>query len=200
MSFRLPEYRLVNEVVVRDTLHVVGAHNSVSQSRLMERGLRIVPVNRFGIKIYHTAPAMWISCGGQGNRVAKATQVGGFFWVDVDAGGKGGRSRDVSRGRKRYTSPKTIPKEHTYADFLEPVGPKPWEILVRIASTPTINRPLPAADGNSKGSNPGGNSNGGNSGNSSAGKMKDHMGSSDETDENESEDEDDPPVVIDKCK
>jgi len=30
--------------------------------------------------------------------------------------------------------------------------------------------------------------------------MKDHMGSSDETDENESEDEDDPPVVIDKCK
>jgi hypothetical protein len=75
-------------------------------------------------------------------------------------------------------------------------------ILVPIASTPTINRPLAAADGNSKGSNPGGNSKGGNSGGSSTGQMKDRVGSSNENDENESEDEgeDDPLVVINKSK
>ena len=42
----------IHEVVVRDVLHVEGAHNSLSQSRLMDRGLWIVPVNGYGIKIY----------------------------------------------------------------------------------------------------------------------------------------------------
>ena len=42
----------MNEVVVTNVLHVEGVHNLLSQSRLMDRGLRIVPVNGFGIKIY----------------------------------------------------------------------------------------------------------------------------------------------------
>ena len=62
----------MNEVVVRNVLHVEGAHNSVSQSRLMERGLQIVPVNGFGIKIYDKAPAMETCRGGQGSLVAVA--------------------------------------------------------------------------------------------------------------------------------
>jgi hypothetical protein len=160
----------------------------------MDRGLRILPVNGYGIKIYDNR--------GQGSLVAVAPQVGGLFRFDVDVARKGRRSRDVSRD-KRYTAPNVIPNEHVYTDILEPEEPtNKQEILVPIASTPTINRPLAAADGNSKGSNPGGNSKGGNSGGSSAGQMKDRVGSSDENDENESEDEDedDPPVVIDKSK
>jgi hypothetical protein len=173
----------------------------------MDRGLRIVPVNGFGIKIYDNANT---GRGGPGTLVAVAPQVGGLFRFDVKVARKGHRSRDVldvSRD-KRYTAPNAIPNEHTYTDILEPEEPKTQEILVPIASTPTINRPLAAADGNSKGSDPGGNSKGGNSkggnsGGNSAGQLKDRAGSSDEhDDEDESEDEDDedPPGVIDKSK
>jgi len=38
LSFRLPGYRRINEDIVRDVLHVAGAHNSLSQSRLIDRG------------------------------------------------------------------------------------------------------------------------------------------------------------------
>jgi hypothetical protein len=174
LRLRLPGYRRVNDVVVRDVLHVEGAHNSLSQSRLMDRGLRIVPVNGYGIKIYDNR--------GQGSLVAVAPQVGGLFRFDVDAGRKGRRSRDVSRD-KQYTAPNAIPNEHTYTDILEPEEPKTQEILIPIASTPTINRSRPAA--------------GGKSGGNSAGQLKDRAGSDDE---DESEDEHDPPVVINKSK
>jgi len=193
LKFRLPGNR-EHEVVVRDVLHVEWAHNSLSQSRLMDWGLRIVPVNGFGIKIYDNR--------GQGSLVAVAPQVGGLVRLDVDmkVARRGHQSRDVSTERKRYTAPNTIPSEHTYTDILEPEEPKTREILVPIASTPATNRPLAAADSNSKG----GNSGGGNSrAGSAAGQMKDRAGSSDENDdENESEDEDDedPPAVIDKSK
>jgi hypothetical protein len=40
-----------NEVVVRNVLHVGGAHISLSQSWLMDWGLQIVPVNPYGVKI-----------------------------------------------------------------------------------------------------------------------------------------------------
>jgi hypothetical protein len=160
----------------------------------MDWALRIVAFNGFGIKIYDKAPAIETGRGGQGSLVAVAPQVGGLFRFDVDARGKGRRSRDVSRD-KRYTAPNTILNEHTYTDILEPEEPKTQDISVPIASTTAINRPLAAANSNSKG---------GNSGGSSAGQMKDRIGSSDESDENDDEDgdedEDDPPVVIDKSK
>jgi len=41
---RVPRGRR-NKVVVRNVLHVERAHNSLSQSRLIHRGLRNVPVN-----------------------------------------------------------------------------------------------------------------------------------------------------------
>jgi len=89
--------------------------------------------------------------------------------------------------------PNTFGNEHTNTDILQPEEPKTLGILVPIASTLAINRPLSAASGNSKG---------GDSGGSSAALMNDHMGFSDENDENESEDEDvdNPPVAIDKSK
>jgi len=186
LKFRLPGNR-EHEVVVRDVLHVAGAHNSLSQSRLMDRGLRIVPVNGFGIKIYDKAPAIGTGRGGQGSLVAVAPQVGGLFRFDVDAARNDRRSRDVSRD-KRYTAPNATPNEHTYTDILEPEEPKTQDILVPIASKSTINRPAA----------------GGKSGGNSAGQLRDRAGSSDENDdEDESEDEDDdddPPVVIDKSK
>jgi len=51
LKFRLPGNH-EHEVVVRDVLHVAGEHNSCSQSRLIDWGLRIVPVNSYGITIY----------------------------------------------------------------------------------------------------------------------------------------------------
>jgi len=57
LRLRLPGGRhRIHEVVVRNVWHVEGAHNSLSQSRLMDRGLRIVPVNGYGIKIYDKSP------------------------------------------------------------------------------------------------------------------------------------------------
>jgi hypothetical protein len=96
--------------------------------------------------------------------------------------------------RTRYTSPNTIPNDRTYPDILHTEKPMAQEILVPIASTPGTNRPLAAANSNSKG---------GNSGGTSACQVKDRVGSSDENDdedESEDKDEDDPLVVIDKSK
>jgi len=81
LRLRLPGGRK-HEVVVRNVLHVKGAHNSLSQSRLMDRGLRIVPVNGYGIKIYDKAPAEY---NGRGRKslVGVARQTGGLFRLDV---------------------------------------------------------------------------------------------------------------------
>jgi len=154
-------------------------HTTRSQSRLMDWGSRIVPVNGYRIKIYDNANT---GRGGHGNLVAVALQVGGLFRFDVDAGGNGRRSREVFRD-KRYTAPNAFPNEHTYTDILEPVELKTREISVPIALTPAINRPAA----------------GGNSGGNFAGQLNDRAGSGDE-DENEDDDEKDLPVVIDKSK
>jgi hypothetical protein len=114
--------------------------------------------------------------------------VQGLFQDDVDAGGKGRLSRDVSRGRKQNTSPNTILNEHIYTNIFQPEEPpNKKDILVTIALTRTIKRP--AAGGNSAGN--------------SAGQFEDHVGSSDKHDvEDQREDEDDehPPAVIDKSR
>jgi hypothetical protein len=55
LRLRLPGDRK-HEVVVRNILHVEGAHNSLSQSRLMDQGLQMVPDNGYGIKIYDKSP------------------------------------------------------------------------------------------------------------------------------------------------
>ena len=118
-----------------------GAHNSLSQSRPMDWGLRIVPVNGYGIKIYDNR--------GQGSLVAVAPQVGGLYRFNVDVARKGRRSRDVSRD-KRYTAPNTVSNEHTYTDILErEEATNKKDILVPITSTSAIKRP--AAGGNSDG-------------------------------------------------
>jgi len=181
----------VNPLVVRDVLHVEGAQDSLSQSRLMDRELRIVPVNGYIIKIYDKAPAIRTGCGHQGNHVAVAPQAGDLFGFDVNVARKGCQSRDGSSD-KRYREPNTILNEHTYTDILQAEEPNTQDRSVPIASTPATNRPLAAGNGNSKGGNPG---------SSSAGLLKDRADSSDENDEEDvSEDEDDPPVVIDKSK
>jgi len=98
LRLRLPGGRK-NEVVVRNVLYVEGAHNSLSQSRLMDRGLRIVPVNGYGIKIYNKLPAEDSGRGrGRGNLVGVARQTGGLFrldvkWPNVKIAGKRHRAR-----------------------------------------------------------------------------------------------------------
>jgi hypothetical protein len=96
LRLRLPGGRhRIHEVVVRNVLHVEGAHNSLSQWRLMDRGLRIVPVNGYGIKIHDKSPTD--SARGQGrgrgNLVGVARQIGGLFRLDVKVTGKRYRAR-----------------------------------------------------------------------------------------------------------
>jgi hypothetical protein len=58
LRHRIPgECHCIHEVVVRNIFHVEGAHNMLSQLRLIYLGLRIVPVNSSGIKIYDKLPA-----------------------------------------------------------------------------------------------------------------------------------------------
>jgi len=83
LRLRLPGGRhRIHEVVVRNVLHVEGAHNSLSQSRLMDRGLQVVPVNGYGIKIYNNAPAESTGRGGE-SLVGVPPQSGGLFRLDV---------------------------------------------------------------------------------------------------------------------
>jgi len=97
LRLRIPGGRR-NKVVVRNVLHVEGAHNSLSQSQLMDRGLQIVPVNGYGIKIYDKSPAEDSARGqargqGRGNLVDVACQTGGLFRLDVKFPGKRYRVR-----------------------------------------------------------------------------------------------------------
>jgi hypothetical protein len=117
LRLRLPGGRK-HEVVVRNVLHVEGAHNSLSQSRLMDRGLRIVPVNGYGIKIYDKAPAEY-NGRGRGSLVGVARQMGGLFRLDVKVAGKLHRSRES----RRHTAPNAA-DEHFYREFLGPEEPK----------------------------------------------------------------------------
>jgi len=101
LRLRLPGGRhRIHEVVVRNVLHVEGAHNSLSQSRLMDRGLRIVPINGYGIKIYDKAPrdSARGHGHGRGSLVGVARQIGGLFrldvkWPNVKVAGKRHRAR-----------------------------------------------------------------------------------------------------------
>jgi len=80
---------------VRNVLHIEEAHNSLSQLRLMDRGLRIVPVNSYGIKIYDKLPTDSARGQGRGNLVGVARQIGGLFRLDV-------KQLDVKVAGKRY--------------------------------------------------------------------------------------------------
>jgi hypothetical protein len=66
LRLQLPGGRRIHEVIVRNILHVEGARNSLSQSRLMDRELQIVPVNGYGIKIYDKSPTYSARGQGQG--------------------------------------------------------------------------------------------------------------------------------------
>ena len=56
-------------------LHVKGAHNALSQSMLMGRGLWIIPANSYGPKIHATGTGH----RRRGELVGMAPQVGGLF-------------------------------------------------------------------------------------------------------------------------
>jgi len=123
LRLRIPGSRHhIHEVVVRNVLHVEGAHNLLSQSRLMDRGLRIVPVNGYGIKIYDKSLAEDSARGrgrGRGSLVGVALQVGGLFRLDVKVAGKLHRSRES----RRHTAPNAA-DEHFYREFLVPEEPE----------------------------------------------------------------------------
>jgi hypothetical protein len=101
LRLRLPGGRhRIHEVVVRNVWHVEGANNSLPQSRLMDLGLQIVPVNGYGIKIYDQSPAENSARGqgraqgrGRGNLVGVARQIGGLFRLDVKFARKRYRAR-----------------------------------------------------------------------------------------------------------
>jgi hypothetical protein len=79
---------------VRTVLHVDGAYNLWSQSRLMDRGLQIVRVNGYGIKIYTKSPAEHSAGGsGRGSLGGVARQIGGLFQLDVKVTGKRYRAK-----------------------------------------------------------------------------------------------------------
>jgi hypothetical protein len=80
----------------------------------MDRGLRIVPSNGSGIKIYDKAPAEY-NGRGEGSLEGVARQMGGLFRLDVKVAGKLHRSRES----RRHTAPNAA-DEHFYREFLGP--------------------------------------------------------------------------------
>jgi hypothetical protein len=91
LRLQLPGYHRNYEVVERNVLHIEGAHNSLSQSRLIDRRLQIVPVDGYGIKIYNKSLAEDSAQGqsrGRGNLVGVARQIGGLFRLEVKFSGK----------------------------------------------------------------------------------------------------------------
>jgi len=89
LSFRMPGYSQVNEHVVTDILNVEGAHNILSQSKLMDQGPRIVPVNGYLIQIYDNQDEASIIDG--------AHQIGDPLRFDLDLPRKGHQWKDSAR-------------------------------------------------------------------------------------------------------
>jgi len=89
LRLQLRGYRQNHEVVVRNLLHIEGAHNSLSQLQLMGRKLLIVPVNGYGINIQNKllidrTPVQSQGRGwGRGNLVGATRQIWWLFRVDV---------------------------------------------------------------------------------------------------------------------
>jgi len=121
LRLRLPGHRRYHEVVVRNVLHIEGAHNSLSQSRLMGRGLRIVPVNGYRIKIYDKSPVEDSAWGrgqgqgwgqgwgwGRGSLVGVACQIRALFRLDVRVTGKRYRARGWLLWRSFGGAPGTV--------------------------------------------------------------------------------------------
>ena len=79
---------------MRNVLHVKGAHKPLSQTQLMDWGLRIVPVNGYGIKIFDKSPTDSARGRGRGNFVGVSHPIGGLFWVDVKFAEKRHRERE----------------------------------------------------------------------------------------------------------
>jgi len=172
--------------MVRDVLHVEGAHNLRSQSGLMDTGLQIISMNGFRIEIHNNSHT---GGGGQVTPVAAAPHVGGQFWFHVDVAGECHQSTDaVSRCNTWWPANNARTGEHGYTYIVEPEEPtNEWESSARNVLASTINWPAACCG----------------SGGTTAGQLKDRVGSSNENDdENESEveDKEDPPAVINKSK
>ena len=83
LRLRQPGRRTSKVAVVRNVLHVEGAHNTLSQSILMDRGLRIVPANGYGLRIYATGTGH----RRRGELVGVAPQVSGLLQFGVVSAG-----------------------------------------------------------------------------------------------------------------
>ena len=86
-------------VVVRNVLHVEGAHNAFSQSMLMGREPRIVPANGYGLRTHAAVTGADHRRRGLGELVGVARQVGWLFQLDVVSAGVG--TPQVGLGRSR---------------------------------------------------------------------------------------------------
>jgi len=98
-------------------MHVEGANNSPSQLGQMDRGLQIVPVNGYGIKIYDKLPTD--STPGEdrhfGSLVSLACRISGQFRQDVKVAGKQYQSREC-----RWHLQPIAANEQFYREFLLP--------------------------------------------------------------------------------
>jgi hypothetical protein len=72
---------------MRNVLHIEAAHNSLSQSRLMDHRLWIIPVNGYKIKIFNKSHTASARGRGRGNLVCVARQIGGLLRLDVKFAG-----------------------------------------------------------------------------------------------------------------
>ncbi|KAI5855780.1 hypothetical protein BZA05DRAFT_217646 [Tricharina praecox] len=64
LRMRLPN-NTSQDVTIRNVLYVPGSANLISQGMLMELGLRIVPVNGYGVKIYNRNNTRLLACAPQ---------------------------------------------------------------------------------------------------------------------------------------
>ena len=68
----------VHIVLTHGVIYVKGAYNLLSMSRLMDRGYRVKPINRYGINIYSGKQLLTV-----------APQIGSLFVLDLEHVGSG---------------------------------------------------------------------------------------------------------------
>jgi hypothetical protein len=71
LSCPLPDVK-TETIIIQEVVHLLGSFNLISQSQIMDKDVKVEPVNHYGLNLYN----------GRGKLIASAPQVDGLFVLD----------------------------------------------------------------------------------------------------------------------
>jgi len=123
-------------IILQEVVHLPGSFNLISQSQIMDKEVKVEPVNRYGFNLYNR----------HGKLIATAPQVDGLFVLDRVLEGKSTEYTDIDNNNSCLLALKTTghasrhnaEKRMLWHHRLAHVGLKALEILPTITDAPKM--------------------------------------------------------------